>query len=53
MRKISIVIAHSYIRGTYTFTAWMETQRQTNDDAITVGGQNPMLVNSINKNWIF
>ena len=32
-----------------SFTAWMETQRQTNGIAITVGGQKPMLDNSIDR----
>ena len=31
---------------------WMETQRQTNGHAITVGGQKPRLDNSINKDRI-
>ena len=30
----------------------METQRQTNGDAIMVGGQKPMLNNSIDRDWI-
>ena len=34
------------------FTAWMETQHQTNSDAIPVGGQKPMLDNSIDKDRI-
>ena len=35
-----------------TFTVWMETQWQNNGDAITVGGQKPMLDNSMDKDWI-
>ena len=34
------------------FAAWMETQRQTNDDAITVGGQKPMFDTSTDKDRI-
>ena len=34
------------------FTVWMETQRQTNGDAITVGGWKPELDNSIDKDQI-
>ena len=34
------------------FTAGIETQRQTNGDAITVGGQKPMSDNSIDRDWI-
>ena len=30
----------------------MDTQQQTNGDAIMVGDQNPKLDNSINKDWI-
>ena len=30
----------------------METQRQTNGDAITADGQEPMLDNSADKDWI-
>ena len=29
------------------FTVWMETQRQTNGDTITTGGQKPKLDNSV------
>ena len=32
------------------FTAQMETQQQTNSDAIPVGDQKPMINNSIDKN---
>ena len=34
------------------FTAWMETQRQTNGDAIPVGGQKLVLDNSIDRDWM-
>ena len=34
------------------FQAWMETQGQTNGDAITVGGQKPMFDKSINRDQI-
>ena len=30
----------------------METQRQTNSDAITVGGQKPMLDKCTDRDWI-
>ena len=33
-------------------TIWMETQRQTNGDVITIGGQKPTLENSIEKDRI-
>ena len=34
------------------YTAGMETQQQTNSNVITVGGQKPLLDNSIDKDWI-
>ena len=36
----------------FTFSACIETQRQTNGDAITVGGQKAMLDKSIDRDWI-
>ena len=34
------------------FSAYMETQRQSNGNAIMVGGQKPMLNNGINRDQI-
>ena len=42
-----------YINTCISFsTVWMETQQQTNGDAIMVGGQKPKLDNGIDKDWI-
>ena len=48
-KKSSIIKAK---KDQFYYTVWMETQRQTNSEAITVGGQKPMLDNSMDKDRI-
>ena len=49
MVKKFLVMANKLV---YNFTAWIETQQQTNGNAIMIGGQKPMFDNSIDKNRI-